>query len=58
MSRFPTDCWDKKCEYFSVRDLNIDDLICSCDLLRKECDACDEDYCFLMCPKDKEAQKA
>ena len=50
MSRFPKDCWDKNCNHFHVTDMSIDDLLCVCDLLGYECDACDEDYCYLRCP--------
>lgn len=50
MSRFPKDCWDKKCEHFHVWDMSVDDLCCVCDILEKECYACDEDFCFLFCP--------
>lgn len=50
MSRFPKDCWDKKCEHFHVRDLSIDDLCCICDILEIECDACNEDWSFAKCP--------
>ena len=46
MDRFPKDCWDKNCEHFHVWDMSIDDLCCACDILEKECDACDEDFCF------------
>lgn len=48
--RFPKDCWDKQCPHFHVIDMSIDDLLCSCDLLNASCDACDEDFCFLLCP--------
>lgn len=55
MRRFPKDCWDKGCEHFHVTDMSIDDFLCVCDVLEKECDACDEDFCFLFCPlEDKE----
>lgn len=50
MSRFPKDCWDKNCEHFHVTDMSIDDLLCACDVLKMECDACDEDFCFVLCP--------
>ena len=53
MNRFPKDCWDKKCSHFHVVDMNIDDLLCICDILQKACDACDEDFCFLLCPLGK-----
>ena len=43
-SRFPKDCWDKKCEHFHTWDMSVDDLVCACDILQLECDACDEDY--------------
>lgn len=49
-NRFPKDCWEKKCPHFKVWDLSIDDLCCACDLLHKSCDACDEDFSFLLCP--------
>lgn len=54
MSRFPRDCWDKKCKHFHVMDMSIDDLVCACDVLQRECDACDEDFCFLRCPLAEE----
>jgi len=50
MSRFPKDCWDKNCEHFHVIDMSVDDLLCACDVLGYECDACDEDYSFYRCP--------
>ena len=56
MSRFPKDCWDKKCEHFHVWDMSVDDLCCACDLLHTECDACDEDFCFLRCPLAEEGE--
>lgn len=49
-SRFPKDCWDKKCEHFHTWDMSVDDLVCACDILKMECDACDEDYSFVRCP--------
>ena len=49
---FPRDCWTKNCEYFKVRDMSIDDLVCKCDLLKMQCDACDEDFCYITCPKE------
>lgn len=52
--RFPKDCWKKKCPHFKVRDLSIDDLVCYCDLLKVKCDACDEMFCFYLCPLDEE----
>lgn len=51
--RFPKDCWKKKCKYFRTRDMSIDDLVCTCDLLKMQCDACDEDWSFLLCPLSK-----
>ena len=48
--RFPKNCWDKKCPHFHTRDLSIDDLVCTCDLLKISCDACDEDFCLYLCP--------
>lgn len=50
MNRFPKDCWNKNCEHFHVTDMSVDDLRCVCDVLDYECDACDEDYCYLRCP--------
>lgn len=49
-TKFPKDCWDKKCPHFHVRDLSIDDLCCTCDLLNASCDACDEDFVHYECP--------
>ena len=49
-NRFPKDCWMKQCPHFHVRDLSIDDLTCTCDLLNEQCDACDEDFSFFLCP--------
>jgi len=54
--RFPKDCWEKKCEHFHVWDMSIDDMCCFCDLLQLECDACDEDYSYVRCPKQKESE--
>ena len=51
--RFPKDCWKKKCQHFHIRDMSIDDLVCTCDLLKMQCDACDEDLSFLLCPLQK-----
>ena len=53
MNRFPKDCWDKKCPHFHIVDMSIDDLLCACDILKKKCDACDADFCFLVCPLSK-----
>lgn len=51
MDRFPKDCWKKNCKHFHVTDMSIDDLVCACDILKAECDACDEDFCILLCPE-------
>ena len=48
--RFPKDCWNKNCHYFKFWDLSVYDRCCYCDLLEVECDACDEDMSFLLCP--------
>lgn len=48
--RFPKDCYTKKCPHFRCWDMNIDDLCCYCDLLKVQCDACDSDFCFYLCP--------
>lgn len=48
--RFPKDCWDKKCPHFKSWDMSIDDYRCRCNLLKIECDACDEDFVFHLCP--------
>ena len=53
MNRFPKDCWGKNCPHFHTVDMSIDDLLCACDILQAECDACDEDFCFLICPLSK-----
>jgi hypothetical protein len=53
MSVFPKDCWDKKCPHFKTWDMSIDDLCCKCELLNETCDACDEDYSFVECPKER-----
>ena len=50
VDRFPMDCWDKKCPHFHTVDMSIDDLLCFCDILGAECDACDEDFCYVVCP--------
>lgn len=42
---------EKDCPHFHTVDMSIDDLLCSCDVNGMECDACDEDFCFLRCPK-------
>lgn len=49
--RFPKDCWDKKCQHFHVREISIDDLRCTCDLLYGECDASDEEFSVARCPR-------
>ena len=54
MDRFPKDCWGKNCENFHYYDMSVDDLCCHCDILKMECDACDEDFSFILCPKDKQ----
>lgn len=51
--RFPKDCWQKKCPHFHTRDMSIDDLVCYCDLMAVECDACDADWSLLLCPLPK-----
>lgn len=53
MNRFPKDCWGKNCPHFHTVDMSIDDLLCACDILQAKCDACDEDFCFLICPLSK-----
>lgn len=53
--RFPKDCWKKKCPHFKAWDMSIDDLCCYCDLLEVQCDACDEDYCLILCPIKEDA---
>ena len=50
--RFPKDCWGKNCPHFHTWDMSVDDLCCYCELLEMECDACDEDWSFFLCPKD------
>ena len=55
--RFPKNCWDKKCTHFHTRDLSIDDLVCTCDLLKIQCDACDEDFCLYLCPLQNETKE-
>ena len=50
MNRFPKDCWGKNCPHFHAVDMSIDDLFCTCDILQEGCDACEEDFCFLLCP--------
>ena len=57
MSRFPKDCWDKNCEHFHVTDMSVDDLLCACDVLHEECDACDEDFSFARCPLAEEGER-
>ena len=54
---FPRNCWTKKCPHFHVRDLSIDDLVCTCDLLKMSCDACDEMFSFLACPLTENKEK-
>lgn len=54
IDRFPKDCWIKKCPHFKCWDLSIDDLCCQCDLLKVQCDACDEDFSFYICPLQKQ----
>lgn len=49
-NRFPKDCWDKKCQHFKVFDLSIYDLCCTCELLKVQCDACNEDFSPFICP--------
>lgn len=46
MNRFPKDCWEKNCPHFHTVDMSIDDLLCRCDLLNEECDACDGNFSF------------
>ena len=53
MNRFPKDCWGNNCPHFHTVDMSIDDLLCACDILQAKCDACDEDFCFLICPLSK-----
>ena len=55
--RFPKDCLDKKCNHFHTRDLSIDDLVCTCDLLKIQCDACDEDFCLYLFPLQNETKE-
>lgn len=51
--RFPKDCWDKKCIHFHCWDMSVDDICCLCDILQRECDACDEDFSYVRCPLDE-----
>ena len=53
-NRFPKDCWKKKCPHFHTVDLSVDDLVCSCDLLKLKCDACDEMFSLYICPMSDE----
>ena len=46
---FPKDC-DVNCRYYSTYDLNVDDYVATCELLNSECDLCDQQYSFLVCP--------
>ena len=55
MKLFPRDCWDRNCEHFHVVDMSIDDLVCACDVKQMECDACDEDFCYDVCPLQEDA---
>ena len=58
-TRFPRDCWTKKCPHFTFWDLSVDDLTCHCDLLKCQIDACDEDFVFRPCPlEDKKDDKS
>ena len=43
---FPRDCWGKGCKSFHTQDMSVDDLVCTCDILKEQCDACDQNYCF------------
>lgn len=57
MHKFPKDCWVIKCPHVHSWDLSIDDWVSSCDLLKKQIDDCDSDYCFLNCPLSDEERK-
>ena len=47
---FPTDC-NLDCKYYSEYDLSIDDIVCCCNLLGIEIDACDTALSILpICP--------
>ena len=35
MNRFPKDCWGKNCPHFHTVDMSIVDLLCACDILKK-----------------------
>lgn len=50
--RFPKDCWNKKCKHFHCYDLSIDDWVGQCDLLKIQCDMCNQDFCYFLCPLD------
>ena len=56
-NRFPKNCWDKNCPHFSTYDMNVDDLLCKCDLLKISCDACAEDFSYFMCPLPSDNQQ-
>ena len=47
---FPKDCWGRECPHFKVHDMSVDDLCCYCDILKVQCDACNEDFCHYICP--------
>lgn len=55
---FPRDCWKKKCPHFHTRDLSVDDLVCTCDLIKISCDACDEMFSFFLCPLPEKEGKS
>ena len=57
MNQFPKDCWSKNCKHFHVRDMSIDDWLCTCDVLKMRCDACDEDFSYLLCPLAEEGEE-
>ena len=48
-NRFPKDC-DKNCSHYSQYDMSIDDYVATCGLLKMECDLCDQEFNFTLCP--------
>lgn len=55
--RFPQDCWDKECPYFTSKYLEEEnDTVCKCKLLSEVHSASNERRSFLVCPRyvDKE----
>jgi hypothetical protein len=55
MKRFPKDC-NIHCEHYYDFDMSVDDIVAGCRLLGQQCDLCDEDFSYTLCPLESEGE--